>query len=129
MSTAVFHFHGMYSPSEGCIENNIGQVAHVELISETGETIRDANLVEDFAMQLKKERSLTMEMKAKLFNALSTRKNASRNRSVSLVGYLVLQKTATATDIVLKVQRSGYHYERRRFPKNVFVDIERSGND
>lgn len=68
----------MYISPEGCIEDQIEQVALVTLSSATGEATCDENILEDLSTQMKTSKSLSVKKDAKLSNALST-KNIFKN--------------------------------------------------
>lgn len=62
--------HQIYNPSANCIEGRIDPVAQTALTSDCGGAIRDADFIDDCLTQIKKEKSMNMEMKARLSNLL-----------------------------------------------------------
>lgn len=80
----------MYIPCESSSEIQIDTVAHMVPSSKSGEAIREDNLMEACLIQKWHAKSLIIETKAKMANALSTRKEASRNKFVSFVAYFMI---------------------------------------
>lgn len=61
----------------------------MKLFSDTGKAIRNTNVMEDCLTQIKMDKSLNEEIKAKFSIALNTKK-ASRKRFVNLFGNFML---------------------------------------
>lgn len=116
--------HGMYVPSAVNVTEFLAGVTAVVLDSDVGKQIRESKMVDECMRQVKHDKSLNVELKSKLSNAMSTRKKASRNRFVNLLGYSMLSSRVTRKDVVSVAQREDYENQKREFREKVFARAE-----
>lgn len=107
--------HGMFILGERSTEEQIESVAHMVLAGKSGKAIQGGNLMEDVLMQMKFRKLLKNDLKAKISNALSTRKKAGRNGFHNLLGYAMMSPRVTSEYILCIAQKNEYENNKREF--------------
>lgn len=110
--------------SERSTKDQIKSVAYMNLFGEGGEGIRKANLMKDCLTQMRLERSLNKDLKAKISSALSTQKNALRNRFLNLLGYSMFSTRMTSKEVVSIALKKEYENEKREFNEKVLKTLK-----
>lgn len=72
--------HGIYNPSERTTHNRIKSTAHMTFASESGIAVREENLMKGSFSQVKFDKLLNNDLKAKVPDALSSLQKALRIR-------------------------------------------------
>lgn len=76
----------MFIPSESSFKEQLRAFAHMSLITESGEAIREENLMGNCLKQIKMDKALNTVMKSRFWITLSTRQSLQGTHSLTWLG-------------------------------------------